>query len=114
LFRESTADNIGNNNIIKIKRENIFSFSKTKEVGEHFKQRNDMIKIESLEKISSSVDKNKENKINILTSRNSNKKSFSINIKFDKDSFNNPKDLFLKKQNYNNSKLPKLKLKIDK
>ena len=115
LFRESTADNIGNNNIIiNIRRENPFSFSKTKDVGEHFKKRNDIIKIESLDKISSSLDKNKENKINILTSRNSNKKSFLNNLKFDKDSFNNPKDLFLKKQNYNNSKLPKLKLKIDK
>ena len=111
LFRESTANNIkDNNNIINIKIENPLFLNKTKDNSENFKQKNkNKIKIQNFEKISSSNDKNKESRINNLTGRDPIQKSLLINLKFDKNSLG--KDLYIKKSNYNYSKLPKLKLK---
>lgn len=111
LFRESTADYIRENNNMNLKLEMPLFINNKKDGGEYFKLMEEKIKKkDSFEKINSFVEKNRE--MNILTSRNSNKKTIFLNLKYEKNSFINQKDLFIKNTNYNNnSKLPKLKMK---
>ena len=107
LFRENTTDYIGGNNISNIKINIPIFLNKTKDIEEIYNKRKD--------NLNSSIDKNKDKELNIMTSRNNNTKSFLANLKKEKNYFINPKDLFfLKKPSHDISKLPKLKIKLDK
>ena len=107
LFRENTTDYIGGNNISNIKINIPIFLNKTKDIEEIYNKRKD--------NLNSSIDKNKDKELKIMTSRNNNTKSFLANLKKEKNYFINPKDLFfLKKPSHDISKLPKLKIKLDK
>ena len=112
LYRDNTSDYLGNNNTANIiKSDGIFVLNIKKD-GEY---KSTDKKTNNMEKLNSSIEK----EMKILSSRNTNyninTKSFFINLKNDKSILNNHKDLLLKKSIYNNiSKLPKLKLKIEK
>ena len=111
LYRENTSDYIGGNNSSNIKQ-NIPKFlNRTKDIEEIYNKRRN-----NLEILNSSIEKNKEKEYNIMTSRNNNNvKLFLGNIKKEQNYFINTKDLlFLKKSFHDNTKLPKLKIKMDK
>ena len=122
LFRQSTSDYPGANDL-KVDLP-LFLNNNAKDVGSSNKKKIDNIKKKDFfEKVSSSIEKQKENELNIFNNSNNNINNnnnnslnsyFLMNLKNAKNILNTGNDLLSLKKSVYNTKLPKLKLKIDK
>ena len=116
LFRQSTSDWPGPSDL---KVDLPLFLNNSKDIGNSNKKKIENIKKKDFfEKMSSSLEKQKENELNLYSNGNNNnlKSYFLMNLKYNKSNLNNNTNdlLSLKKSVYNNTKLPKLKLKLEK
>ena len=116
LFRQSTSDCPGPSDL---KVDLPLFLNNSKDIGSSNKKKIENIKKKDFfEKMSSSIEKQKENELNLYSNGNNNnlKSYFLMNLKYNKSNLNNNTNdlLSLKKSVYNNTKLPKLKLKLEK